>query len=144
MRYCESMNLNRWTYTEFDDPKQLALVPKKPKNNLYALGIGREEGHFLFQEAKGNPGMGAIVDFKTGEANPNAIQVATLDNFARERGWFESRPIIAILKGKGIARRTLAIAASKCSHSLPLHCSLSTQLMSKDSSLPSLKAPKSC
>jgi hypothetical protein len=115
MRHCEAMSLNRWTYTEFDDPKQLAFHDK-PKNNLYALGIGSEEGHFLFQEHPDNPGMGAIVNIKTEEAHPKAMQVATLDNFARERGWFESRPTIAILKGNEIARQALAIAASTCLH----------------------------
>ena len=103
MRYCESLNLNRWTYTEFDHPAQLALVSDKPKNNLYPYGVGAEEGHFLFQEDVKNPGMGAVVNFKTEQTNPHAITIITLDNFARERGWFESKPDIAIFKGNAQA-----------------------------------------
>jgi hypothetical protein len=111
MRHCESLRLNGWTYTEFDDPKQLALVPDKPKTNLYDYGVGLEPGHFIFQENILNPGMGAVLNSKTTESNPMAIQIVSLDIFARERGWFESRPNIAVFKGKNIAREGLAVAA---------------------------------
>ncbi|CAB9501235.1 Inherit from COG: Methyltransferase [Seminavis robusta] len=100
MRYCESLHLNRWIHTEFDDPELLALAAKKnqPRTNLYGYGVGQEEGHFLFEEHT-NPGMGAVVNFKTGPGVPNAIQIVTLDNFAKDRGWFDNNPQhIAILK----------------------------------------------
>lgn len=96
MRYCESLNMNRWTHTEFDT-RSLA-VQTKPKINLYPYGVGEEDGFFLFVEHPTNPGQGAITKAKADTSNPNAVQIVTLDNFAKERGWFESRPDIAVFK----------------------------------------------
>jgi hypothetical protein len=60
--------------------------------------------------------MGAVLDFKTGESNPIAVPVVSLDAFAQKRGWSESRPVIAVFKGKEIAKEGLAIASpGKCS-----------------------------
>ena len=100
MRFCESLSANRWFHTEFD-PLPLessSSIGGGPIVNPYAYGVGEKEGTFQFTEHETNPGMGAVSDVQLDPSNPNAIQTVTLDNFARERGWFESRPNIAILK----------------------------------------------
>ena len=94
LRMCESLLLNNW-HNEYDDnynedPKTESRV------NLIPLGVGRKEGAFSFEEST-NPGMGKFHEVQ-GVPNSKAIHVLTLDNFARERGWFASRPDIAILK----------------------------------------------
>ncbi|CAB9503272.1 Inherit from COG: Methyltransferase [Seminavis robusta] len=100
MRFCESLNMNRWTYTEFNHPhavvdQQLGFTP--PRVNLYPYGVGKEEGIFMFQE-NNNPGQGAVVETKATAGAANSIQIVTLDGFAKERGWFDSRPHIAVMK----------------------------------------------
>ena len=99
MRFCESLNLNRWFRTEFNTPhisgEELDLG--SPIVNLYPYGVGEEEGNFMFLEHS-NPGQGVFVKTKLDASNTSGLQVVTLDNFARERGWFESKPHIAILK----------------------------------------------
>jgi len=94
LRMCESLLLNHW-HSEYDssfhgDSKKVSRV------NLNPYGVGRKEGVFSFMEHV-NPGQGTMVE-ETGVKNATALNVLTLDNFARERGWFESRPDIAILK----------------------------------------------
>lgn len=119
MRYCESLSLNRWTQTEFDPPEVLAHAAltgtvdntgakskKQPINNLYPYGVGKEEGTLFFQEHS-NPGQGQVVTGKPGDSNsdpnrsvntPTEIQIISLDAFAEERGWFETKPYIAVFK----------------------------------------------
>jgi FkbM family methyltransferase len=96
LRMCESLLLNHW-YSEFDnqitsDPLQVSTV------NLYPFGIGRQEGTFVFSE-HANPGQGKFSE-TPGSPGSYGLQVITLDNFARERGWFqpETRPNILVLK----------------------------------------------
>ena len=94
LRMCESLLLNNW-HSEYDenfsgDPKHVSRV------NLNPFGAGRNEGIFSFEEHS-NPGQGKFHEVQ-GVPNSTALHVLTLDNFARERGWFDSRPDIAILK----------------------------------------------
>lgn len=94
LRLCESLLLNNW-HSEYDnnfsgDPKHVSRV------NLYPYGAGRKEGVFSFEEHL-NPGQGKVSEVQ-GVPGSSALHVLTLDNFARERGWFESRPDISILK----------------------------------------------
>lgn len=99
MRHCESLHMNRWYHTEFDDPSE--AMESSPKTNLYPYGVGKEEGTFFFQEHHSNPGQGQVVDVvktQSSHAKAVSIEIVTLDAFARVRGWFESRPDIAILK----------------------------------------------
>ncbi|CAB9517402.1 Inherit from COG: Methyltransferase [Seminavis robusta] len=96
LRVCESSFLNHW-HSEFNkdfvgDAKQ------RSKINIYPYGVGRLEGVFSFHEHS-NPGQGRVSEQLPGTApDGNALHVITLDNFARERGWFTTRPDIAILK----------------------------------------------
>ena len=93
MRYCESLNVNRWFQTEFDAHIDTTM----PRMNPYPYGVGAEDGSFGFHEHPLNPGQGAVGG-KASATNSHAIQLVKLDTFAEERGWFESRPNIAILK----------------------------------------------
>jgi FkbM family methyltransferase len=126
LRLCESLHLNQW-HSEYDDtmnhgdPSQVSMV------NLYEYGVGKEEGMFHFIEHP-NPGQGKFgkrqqpkaqrrgdsVGVGDGggpatatkkqrrvqqqEEEGEGLQMITLDNFAQERGWFQSRPNIAIFK----------------------------------------------
>jgi FkbM family methyltransferase len=94
IRVCEALGLNHWQ-GEFDknfvgDPKEVSLV------NLHFYGIGKEEGVFGFIE-NANPGGGMFSEQKS-DAEAGGLQVIKLDNFAKDRGWFTSRPDIALLK----------------------------------------------
>ena len=75
--------------------------------NLYPYGIGKKEGTFVFTEDTVNPGQGRVgqqVTNSSATATPAAttttssVHIITLDDFAEERGWFESRPHIAVMK----------------------------------------------
>jgi FkbM family methyltransferase len=69
--------------------------------HIWEMGLSKEVGSLLFCVDTGNPGAGRFITaeaelrIKTGLVK---IPVATLDNFARERGWFISKPNIEILK----------------------------------------------
>lgn len=94
LRVCESLALNHWQ-SEFDkdctkDPTQNSMV------NIYPFGAGRKEGILTFMEHQ-NPGQGVFVE-RPPTSYGTGLQVVTLDNFAEERGWFTTRPDIAILK----------------------------------------------
>jgi FkbM family methyltransferase len=91
MRYCESQAMNRWFHTEFDGHSS-----KSPRLNLYNYGVGNSAGTLVFQENKGNPGAGKFTEQKASVGE--SLEIITLDSFAKERGWLQSRPDIAILK----------------------------------------------
>jgi hypothetical protein len=74
----------------------------------------------LFQENTINPGMGAVRDFKTGEANPMADPVVSLDSFAQERGWFESGLVIAVFEVKKLQRKASALHPLESAHDVCL------------------------
>jgi FkbM family methyltransferase len=96
LRMCESLLLNHW-HSDFD--KQVTSDPLPVSTvNLYPFGIGRSEGTFSFEEHS-NPGQGKFSEKPTSPGGAG-LQVITLDNFARERGWFqpETRPHIPLLK----------------------------------------------
>jgi FkbM family methyltransferase len=93
MRYCEAKAVNRWFHTEFDGNSLYSS--KSPRLNLYQYGVGKAAGTFVFEENE-NPGQGAFIEQKTSVGN--GLQMITLDSFAKERGWLQSRPDIAILK----------------------------------------------
>lgn len=101
MRFCESLNMNQWFRTEFNNiPPTIGEgedEEESPIVNLYPYGVGQEEGHFVFKEDN-NPGMGLVTKAKTTPENKNGVHIVTLDSFAKERGWFDSKPHVAILK----------------------------------------------
>ena len=104
MRYCESLAMNRWDQGEFDASQPDGV---NPVVNLYPLGVGKEEGKFLFLEHV-NPGQGSFVEKDASNTQQKLndpltvgsteLEIITLDDFAKERNWFETRPDIAILK----------------------------------------------
>jgi FkbM family methyltransferase len=95
MRFCESIELNGWKNEREMNAGQ------GPSVNIWPVGISDTLGTLRFYEDLGNPGAGRFdaggkvlshrTDFKE-------LPVLTLDMFAEERGWFGSRPNIAILK----------------------------------------------
>jgi FkbM family methyltransferase len=95
LRFCESKNLNHWD-SEYDPVSVSTNDQTSPKINLYPFGVGPEEGYFDFIQDDNNPGMGKFRDSSGGGGDE--LRVITLDKFAAERGWFESRPDVAILK----------------------------------------------
>jgi FkbM family methyltransferase len=102
MRYCESLAVNRWFHTEFENDNDVddeTASRTHPLMNPYIYGVGKEAGMFQFQEHDSNPGGGAFTEQKVKDGSAvHGLQIITLDAFAKERGWFESRPDIAILK----------------------------------------------
>jgi FkbM family methyltransferase len=109
LRFCESLWLNDWhseyespdehhaAHEHHDDDQSHALV------NLYNMGVGDTNGLLHFYENAKNPGRGKFempAHYEEGGAMPSPydLNVITLDHFAEERGWFESKPDIAILK----------------------------------------------
>jgi len=95
LRLCESLSLNRWTHTEFENAGDY----RGPKVNLHTHGVSNEIGSFVFQEHEINPGQGQL---QTAEKPTNhrssVIPIITLDHLAQKRGWFDSKPDISILK----------------------------------------------
>ena len=90
-RMCQSVQLNGWV-NEFDS--SATISHKSSRVNCHAYGVGKELGS-LFLAESWNPGQGKLSDTaKKGKEIP----VITLDAFAESRGWFDSRPDIAILK----------------------------------------------
>jgi FkbM family methyltransferase len=105
LRFCESLDMNRW-YSEYDDNANTVAYSHGQNNvskvNLYPFGVGETDGFLDFTLNENNPGQGSFANAGHG---PNAqdiktvkTRVVTLDKFAAGRGWFESRPDIAILK----------------------------------------------
>ena len=70
--------------------------------SIYPFGIGENPGSLTFLEHGINPGAGSFSTAKEGQrpfkASANQITVTTLDEFARDKGFFESKPVISILK----------------------------------------------
>jgi FkbM family methyltransferase len=90
MHYCNSKAMNRWFYTEFDGSSG-----KSPRLNLYHYGVGNSARTFVRKEHR-NPGHAAFIEQTTSVGD--GLQMITLDSFAKERGWLQIRPDIAILK----------------------------------------------
>ena len=96
LRLCESLHLNHW-HSEYDSPIQSGITnEEQPQVNLYPYGVGSQEGLFHFEEHP-NPGMGKFTN-RPANDNSTSFRVISLDSFAKERGWFDSHPDIAILK----------------------------------------------
>ena len=63
------------------------------------MGVSTESGVLRFRPDKGNPGAGQFISKQDRQSHEDVqMHVVTLDEFAVARGWFESRPHIAILK----------------------------------------------
>jgi hypothetical protein len=102
IRTCESIRLNKWQ-NEFE--QEASGVPRKigsPVVNIWNAGVSDITGSFKFYESHGNPGASRFGYGYDGIGNNRTdyaqLPVTTLDTFAEERSWFESRPEIAILQ----------------------------------------------
>jgi hypothetical protein len=98
IRTCESVRLNKWQ-NEFE--LAASNAPRKvgsPAVNVWNAGISDITGKFKFYESYGNPGGGRFGGFGNNRTDYAELPVTTLDTFAEERSWFESRPEIAILQ----------------------------------------------
>jgi len=98
LRFCESLKLNSW----IDNPRD------GPKVSIHKVGVGSVEEVVNFRHDLSNPGMGRMEKKGKLKIPPQnrtrpipkdeSIQSVKLDNFAQSRGWFETKPTIAILK----------------------------------------------
>jgi hypothetical protein len=98
IRTCESIRLNKWQ-NEFE--QEASGVPRKigsPVANIWNAGVSDMTGTHEFYESYGNPGAGHFGRFGNNRTDYANLPVTTLDTFAEERSWFESRPEIAILQ----------------------------------------------
>jgi FkbM family methyltransferase len=101
IRTCESIRLNNW---ENEWEQEASGVPRKtgsPAVNVWNAGVSDLTGTFKFYESHGNPGasrFGYNGGFGGNRTDYTELPVTTLDTFAEERSWFESRPEIAILQ----------------------------------------------
>jgi FkbM family methyltransferase len=98
IRACESIVLNKW---ENEWENEASTDPKKfgkPVVNVWPVGVSDKAGNFKFFESYGNPGGGGFADSVKKRTDFQELPVTTLDSFAEERGWFRSRPEIAILQ----------------------------------------------
>jgi FkbM family methyltransferase len=105
LRFCESLVMNSWkNEQEQESADQGALfdpvVPLgRPSVNIWPAGVSDTTGTLRFFESYGNPGAGRFTsNFGNNRTDYMELPVTTLDVFAEERGWFESRPRIAIMK----------------------------------------------
>jgi hypothetical protein len=96
LRFCESVNMNKWL-NELET-KEFPELSKKPTINVWPAGVAAVPGKQKFFESWGNPSAGRFGDFGNNRTDYLELPVTTLDMFADERGWFESRPEIKILK----------------------------------------------
>jgi len=110
LRFCESLLLNGWK-NEFEQPQNNS----KARVNVNPYGISDKSGRLEFYLDQ-NPGASTfrkpknVVVAKLGSkvlqpgqkrVDPSKVQyldVMTLDQFAKERNWFKTRPRIEILK----------------------------------------------
>jgi FkbM family methyltransferase len=95
MRFCESIELNGWK-----NEGEMS-IGEGPSVNIWPAGISDKSGTLRFLKNP-NPGAGRFV---AGDSNvlksrqgAKELPVLTLDAFAEERGWFDTRPNVAILK----------------------------------------------
>lgn len=100
-RLCESLRLNRWT-----NDVETTLGTARRYVNVHDVALGETETSQQFNFHPVNPGEGSLhdivgLDTKWKDSNAkrsDIVTVATLDSFARGRGWFDVPIEIAILK----------------------------------------------
>lgn len=90
VRICESLQLNGWN--DIVDLMMVGVSDKDGKQNLYKVDPNNP-GMFSFDENRAK---------KYNQGNPEVVsgefQLVTLDQFAQEMGWFQSRPSIRFFK----------------------------------------------
>jgi FkbM family methyltransferase len=94
LRFCESLALNGWK----DEQQGNLLAGSSSSVTIWPAGVSDTPGKLQFFEDPGNPGGGRFGGTYMNRADPQELPVTTLDKFATDRNWFETRPNIAILK----------------------------------------------
>lgn len=90
MRFCESIMLNDWDHTISTGGRSSVRV--------YPYGVSNKPGTMTFRFAR-NPGAGSFDSSQESRHNGSKeLPVITLDDFVRDKGYFESRPVISIMK----------------------------------------------
>ena len=91
LRFCESVGINYWGGQSDREG---------PHINIWEMGVSNQESSLFFFPDASNPGAGRFVAAKERLAQPGLVKmpVITLDSFAKDRGWFTSKPNIEILK----------------------------------------------
>lgn len=86
LRLCESMDLNGWN--------------ERPNSFVYSVGVSERNKAMPFVASPGNPGNSYFVSTsEESQQDEGTLRKAiSLDFLAKEHGWFNSRPNIAILK----------------------------------------------
>jgi FkbM family methyltransferase len=96
LRFCESLVMNSWMNEQEHVSATGPAAFGHPSVNIWPKGVSDTTGTLRFFEGDGNPGAGRFSNVLGG--NHTELPVTTLDVFAEEHGWFESRPEIAIMK----------------------------------------------
>jgi FkbM family methyltransferase len=84
--------MNAW------EPHAVAGPIPKASVRIWPVGLSDTTGTKVFFEWNGNPGAGHFDHPGRTRTDGAEIPVTTLDVFAEQQGWFESRPSIPILK----------------------------------------------
>jgi FkbM family methyltransferase len=102
LRFCESLVMNSWKNEQEDASATDPAALTHSSINIWPTGVSDTTGTLTFFENDGNPGAGRFTNklgkFGKDRTDYTELPVTTLDAFAEERGWFESRPEIAIMK----------------------------------------------
>lgn len=101
MRFCESIELNKWDHPA--SASETTTSDDYPFVYVNNFGISNTEETLVFAEDVANPGAGKLLlsaKEVTTEGPHGAryeMKVCTLDLFAAAKGWFVSRPNIAVV-----------------------------------------------
>jgi FkbM family methyltransferase len=98
LRFCESLVMNAWKNEQEHASNTDPAAVGSPSVNIWPAGVSDTTGTLKFFENWGNPGAGRFGNFGNNRTDYSELPVTTLDMFAEERGWFETRPEIAIMK----------------------------------------------
>jgi FkbM family methyltransferase len=99
LRFCESLVMNSWKNEQEDIIATGPAALGHANVNIWPKGVSDTTGTLRFVESGTNPGAGRFSNaLGASRTDYTELPVTTLDVFAEEHGWFESRPNIAIMK----------------------------------------------
>jgi FkbM family methyltransferase len=101
LRFCESLVMNSWKNEQEDISGTVPAALGHASVNIWPTGVSDTTGTLRFYESDGNSGAGRFITAlgkQIMRTDHVELPVTTLDVFAEEHGWFESRPNIAIMK----------------------------------------------
>lgn len=105
IRFCESLHLNKWLGGDDNHDHRggadvnTAQQQRTKKETVIPIpkGASNHTGSLKFFDNGGNnPGMATFA--ASGGIVLGELHVITLDSFAEQHGWFESKPTIALFK----------------------------------------------